>query len=265
MNSFKVATCTVSLNGYADPIGATQRMLLLSEAVFELSKNEIQLFCLPGGYFNASSNAHLDVLQRQIKDLATNSGIDLFVGLDMKLKNHEPDIEDIKRGLLPAFSFFVSRDGKVSLWRQRTTNSTNQHFVSDNVCQEERLLRATPRVEGLICGEIFNQRIRSGLIDRKTSIVIDQAHKAFRFRVFGPMKQLAMNGISSLCSVHADVREAVKHCYVPGRPGWVSMSSHKTDKNIGKQPRLEIKYWRFDSSGQMNPDVNELGSGSGTF
>jgi hypothetical protein len=60
------------------------------------------------------------------------------------------------------------------------------------------------------------------------------------------MKILASGGMSSLCSAHANVRGAVKHCYVPGKAGWESKSSRAIDLDIGREPWLEIKVWEFD-------------------
>jgi hypothetical protein len=252
MTNFIVATCTVTLDGYADPKGTARRMTLLSDAAFKLSKSGVKLFSLPGGYLFAPSGTDLHKLEKQVKDLAINAGIDLLVGIDVGVKDTHPDTEFIKRGRLPALAVFASRDGRVARWRQRTITSTDQHLVSDAVCHEERLLRVAPRVESLICGEIFNERIRAGLVTRKTTLVIDQAHTAAGFRVFAAMKLLAGNGVSSLCSVHADVGEAVKQCYVPrGQSGWERKSSRAIDLFVGKQPWLEIKVWEFDVSGKI--------------
>ncbi len=251
VTSFKVATCTVTLNGYADPRGTARRMTFLSNATFELSKSGIELFILPGGYLFASSDTDLHALQKQVEDLAIAAGIDLLVGMDVTAKDPHPDVELIRRGQLGALAIFASRKGRVDRWRQRTSTRENQDLVSDAVCQEERLLRVAPRVESLICGEIFNERIRAGLVVRKTVLVIDQAHTAKGFRVWAAMRVLASSGISSLCSVHADRREAVKYCYVQGQSGWEEKSSREIDLVIGKEPRLEIKVWKFDLNGRI--------------
>ncbi|MBA4312455.1 MAG: hypothetical protein C0417_07475 [Chlorobiaceae bacterium] len=252
MTTFKVAVCTVTIDGYHDLRWTTQRMTLLSNAADELSRYSVHLFCLPGGYFFASNSAEYVAIQRQITNLATNVGIDLLVGLDTDIKNPHPNDELVSLYKLPSFSIFASTDGRSDKWRQRSTTSTNQYLVLDALCKEERLLFASPRIEVLLCGEIFNERIQAALAFRNTKIVIDQAHTASRFRVFAPMKRLATNGISSLCSVHADVRGSIKHCYIPGPSGWQRNSSRKIDLEIGNKPRLEIKIWNFDSSGQIS-------------
>lgn len=254
MARFKIATCTVTLDGYADPKGTARRMTFLMEASSALSKNGIQLFSLPGGYLFASSNADLHTLQEQAKSLATSSNIDLLVGIDLTAKIPHPDAELIRRGQLGALAIFAPRNGHVAIWRQRTSTSDNQHLVSDAVCKEDRLLRVTPRVEGLLCGEIFNKRIRAGLAARKTRLVLDQAHTAAGFRIWAGMRVLAEMGVSSLCSVHADRRGAIKHCYVPALSGWEERSSRAIDLCIGNKPRLEIKVWEFDRSGVLSPD-----------
>jgi len=249
---FKVATCTVT--GYTEREDTHLRMVLLSNAVSQLSNIGVNLFCLPGGYLYVSHVDQIHQLKVQIEDLAKSANIDLLVGIDVGLKNNVPADELVHLGQLPAFSFFASRDGRVAMWRQRTTNSTNQHLVSDSVCQEERLLRATPRVESLICGEIFNQRIRDGFRLRNTILVIDLAHTSFRFRVSGSMKSLSKNGISSLCSVHTNSIGGVKYCYVPEQQGNGCKSSRIVDIAVGVLPRIEIKIWKFDLSGRIIED-----------
>jgi hypothetical protein len=247
---FKVATCTVS--GYDEREATLQRrMVLLSDAVPILSNKGVDLFCLPGGYLYVSNEDQIHQLKTQIQQLAKNANIDLLVGIDIGVKNIFQTDDLVQRRQLPSLSLFASWNCQVSIWRQRTTSCTNQYFVSDDVCQEERLLRATPRVEGVLCGEIFNQRIRDGLGMRNTVLVIDQAHISKGFRVFGPMKSLSQNGISSLCSVHTDRREGVKYCYVPDERDNVRKSSRIIDIEVGNFPRIEIKIWKFDLSGRL--------------
>ncbi|MFZ2397452.1 MAG: hypothetical protein WAW31_02065 [Smithella sp.] len=96
MTSFKVATCTVTFDGYQDPRGTARRMTFLSNATFELSKRGIELFILPGGYLFASSDTDLHVLQKQVVDLAIAAGIDLLVGMDVNVKDPHPDMELIR-------------------------------------------------------------------------------------------------------------------------------------------------------------------------
>ena len=254
MATFKIATCTVSYDGYAHPAGTPTRMALLSSAVSQLSDRGVELFSLPGGYAFASSNSHLNTLQRRLGRLAIDAGIDLVVGVDARVKTASPSEEVIRRGRLGAWAVYASRNGHIVRWRQRSTTRDNQRWVSDAVCEEERLVRQIPRVESLICGEIFNERIRAALIRRNTRLVIDHAHTSQGFRVFAAMKVLARSGVSSLCSVHADLRNAVKHCYVPGPSGRERRSSRETDLEIGSRPRLEIKVWTFDAAGRLLAD-----------
>ena len=251
MTICKIATCTVTRDGYGDLEGTHQRMHFLTEATSELSKMGIDLFVLPGGYLFSSGGADIKRLQTEVVELASNTGVDLIVGIDETRKDTSPGPEIIKRGKLGALAIFATHNGQVAKWRQRTNTSKNQYLVSDDICRQEWLIRTKPRIENLICGEIFNKRIREGLTGRKAVIVIDQGHTAAKFRVFEPMKILASKGISCLCSVHADVQRAVKHCYVPNCSGWKKKSSREIDLTVGEKPRLEIKVWKFDSTGRL--------------
>lgn len=249
MNTFKIASCTVTYDEDYNAIdGNPQRIGFLSEAADELSKKNVDLFVLPAGYLFSTHNG-IKTLQIKMGKLSTATGIDLLIGVDIEAKNNNPKIENmIKRGKLPFFTIFASRNSS-KIWRQRSTDSNNQYFASDKDCQEERIVRASPRIESIICGDIFNEKIRRGLINREVAIAIDQGHTAAGYRVFVSMKKLADQGITSLCSVHANVHGAVKYCYE--RNSGKRYSSRKSDIIIGEKPRLEIKIWEFDLTGKI--------------
>ena len=85
---FKIATSTV--NGYAIREDVHQRMILLSNAISQLSNIGVDLFCLPGGYFLISKNNQIHQIKEQVQHLAVNSSIDLLIGIDIGVKNNFP-------------------------------------------------------------------------------------------------------------------------------------------------------------------------------
>ena len=95
-----------------------------------------------------------------------------------------------------------------------------------------------------MCGEIFNQRIRQALRNYQPKVVVDIAHVGRGFRVFQGMKVLArgMGGLPSVCSVHVQSQNAVKHCYVPPRD---CRSSRVVDGYVYGPPRVELRSWTF--------------------
>lgn len=126
-------------------------------------------------------------------------------------------------------------------WSQRSTNSRNQWQAPKRTCGELRLMKVrNENVAVLMCGEIFNRRIRDALVGYrpKIKIVVDVAHIGAGFRVAQGMKVLARNGLPSLCSVHAHREFAIKYYYSPPK---MCLSSSIRDAYIYGPPRIELK------------------------
>ena len=105
-----------------------------------------------------------------------------------------------------------------------------------------RLLTTEDGVVGvLLCGELFNERIRNALIKRSPKIVVDLVHRGQGFRSAGAMKKLCRYGIASACSAHVRKDDAMKRCYIPsdGKDGNVSIRGF--DSIIEGPPRIELK------------------------
>ena len=94
----------------------------------------------------------------------------------------------------------------------------------------------------LMCGEIFNHRIRDALVNYRPrpKVVIDVAHIGAGFRVPQGMKVLARHGLPSMCSVHAQREYATKYYYSPLEK---CLSSSLRDAYIYGPPRIELKLW----------------------
>ena len=224
-------------------------MKLLDKAATKLSNENVHMFVLPGGYLFSPSNKGMDEIQEQVLGIAKKRKVDLLVGVDVKPKTTKPKPDIVQKGQLGAFSIFAPKNGEMARWRQRS--STRDDQISDELCQQKRVVWEKPCTESLICGEIFNAGIRDGLVKCKPVLVIDQVHEARGLRITVTMSGLAEKGISSVCSVHADVHKAMKQCYV--RPGGKAgcKSSRDIDLEIGKEPMIEIKIWNFDSTGKI--------------
>ena len=130
----------------------------------------------------------------------------------------------------------------IHYWRQRSTNSDNQWLVDDKRCKEVRLLMIGDETLGvLICGEIFNERIRDALRKHKPrpEVTADIGHRGAGFRISKGMKKL---GLASMCSLHVQRKGASKPRFIPG-VGYESDSGW--DEVVEGPPRIEIKLWEF--------------------
>jgi hypothetical protein len=141
-------------------------------------------------------------------------------------------------------------DNMTYCWEQR---SLNRHWneqpisLTDNQWDEKlksyddaRLLNLESGVVGvLLCGELFNERIRNALMKKSPKIVVDLVHKGHGFRSSSAMKKLCRDGIASALSAHVQKHNAMKRCYIPGE-GCGNVSRPFIKDIINGPPRIEL-------------------------
>lgn len=253
-----VATCTVSFEGFGERAGMSDRLALLRECCARAADRSVRLVCFPGGYLFCRSEAEILELRKQLEHLSAELSVTVAVGVDTAKKSIDKaegteDSDRIRSKLireyrLPWFAVCAYPDGTSDLWRQRSINSSNQYDAPDDCCSEFHGVRGLiPQTEIFTCGEIFNERIRAGVISRGTQLVVDLGHYGHGFRVHAAMKVLASQGVTSLCSVHADKHNATKYCYVPNSSGYMARSTTRSDFTVEREPRVEMKVWNFDT------------------
>lgn len=251
-----IATCTVSFEGFGECNGVHSRLNLLRRSAARAAKGGVQLVCFPGGYLFCRTDLEVLKLRKQLEHVSKDLGVTIAVGVDRAKKSimNAEDKEILEKKLtklirtyqLPWFAVCAYPDGTSDLWRQRSINSKNQYDAPTACCSEFRGVRGmSPQTEILMCGEIFNARIRAEIISRGIQLVIDLGHYAHGFRVHAAMKVLASQGVTSLCSVHADKVNATKYCYGPNSKGYTARSTIGSDFTIGRRPRVEMKVWNL--------------------
>ena len=243
----KVVATTVGRKGPDDESWNDRRLEASEQAVAQAAKLGADVIVLPGGFLFTRKTESRNDMATALISMAKKSDIAVIFGVDQKMKNPRTDDEILCTGhLLPYYGYAWSPSENIlHLWQQRSSTSDNQWYASDGCCNEERLLGiGNDTVAVLMCGEIFNQRIRHGLANYqpRPKVAVDVAHVGSGFRVFQGMKVLAAFGLPSVCSVHAQCKYAVKHCYVP--PG-KRLSSRIWDDYIYGPPRIELKLWTF--------------------
>ncbi len=244
----KLSTCTVSYQGYHEVKGNRSRLKLLETALKKLKRQNVNLATFPGGFLYAKNIEHANKLSERIRRLSKKYNIHVAMGIDTGQKTTQDLDIQTKKEILPLFATILSPDNKkVCLWRQRSTNNKNQSYVSIDQASEERTIFVNKKtIEILMCGEIFNSKIRSSIIERGINTIIDLGHTSSGFRVTAPMKILAKNGIKTFCSVHTQRKNAMKYSYVPDSLKEIKkISTRDTDILIGDSPRIEITVWEI--------------------
>lgn len=242
----KIATCTVSKEGYSLAEGNGSRINLFKETLEKAASFGIDLFVFPGGYLRVNNEAEIEMLAKDLAAIGTPYKVAFVAGVDIEKKEvSKKDIqkdysEMVKESKLPFFG--VAWDvNHPFIWKQRSINRNDQYLVCDEICREERsLLINDIKVFIMLCGEMFNERIRGSILSSTLNpIVVDLAHDSFRFRMPNTMKIYSEKGVKCFCSVHAQAINAMKFGYING----LRKSDRIPDYVIGNKPRIEVKIW----------------------
>jgi len=242
----RLAATTVSYEGYSDERGNEQIIKAANAALAEASRLVVDALVLPGGFLSASATRVRDDVANAVIDLGKRWGVAVFFGVDQEQKVVSKDWKREITGVgLPWYGYAWSpAENIVHVWRQRTFNRDNQWWISDERCEELRLVRLIQGdVAVLLCGEMFNQRIRSELARHRSrfTVVIDMAHTSKGLRYAG-LRVLSNLGIPAICSVHTARAEAKKPGYLPGVG---NVSTRDMDGYVEGPPRIELKVWEF--------------------
>ena len=244
----RLATTTVSYEGYADEAWNGKRLSVAERAVGKAAELGAHVLVLPGGFFATRTSKARHSIATSLINIAKREKVAVIFGVNQDVKNLSTDYRpEIKRGTLPFYAYVWSPtdEGPPHPWNQRSTNRENQGEAPEGLCRDVRLLKIEDEtVAVLICGEIFNQRIRYALADYRPrpKVVVDVAHTGHRFRVERGMEKIAEQGLSSVCSVHVQCEFAKKRCYVAGK-GHASTTTY--DAWLFGPPRIELKLWTF--------------------
>lgn len=243
----KLAVTTVGRKGPEDEEHNIERLRAAGQALQKAAKLRAGLIVLPGGFLTAHNSRTREAVAESLISEAKQLDIAIIFGVDQKVKNPNTDWEILIKGfLLPYYGYAWSPSGNIiHCWQQRSSTSDNQWFVSNSHCEEARLVRVSDETLGvLMCGEIFNQRIRNALARHtpRPKVIVDVAHVGAGFRVWQGMRKLAEQGLATVCSVHAQCEYAMKYSYIPERG---NISSRIPDEYVFGPPRIELKLWTF--------------------
>ena len=84
----KIATCTVSLEGYEDPGWNNTRLAVLSDVFVASRALQVDLLCLPAGYLTVDSTLEIERISKTIREEAKKHRIAVAVGIDAKNLTH---------------------------------------------------------------------------------------------------------------------------------------------------------------------------------
>jgi hypothetical protein len=241
-NQMKIATSTVSCEGFGDSAAFESRFAAFKEALEKAKGEGVQLLCLPGGYFCAKPGAEFKKAKNRIVQEAKRTGIAVAVGIDYPQgKRKKFKKNKTPRSMRPSFAVTWNPQQRERSWRQRSMNSEDQWCVSEEDCRRPQTLTVSGRrIEILACGELFNERIRKSIIERHPRAVVDLSHRGQGLRADPSLKLLARQRMYTFCCTHANIKGAMKRAFAPGGH---KKSTRKTDSLTTGKPRIEMKMW----------------------
>ena len=256
----KIAAGIVSCEGYGNPDANDNLLNIYQQILNESNKKKVDLLCLPGGYLRARSRKDKEELAKSLVENAKNYKIAIAVGIDVidgrskpvKSSKSRKSKKTTSSNNILAFAICWSPAERQNYhcWQQRSRTSSDYKTASNKkkeTYREQRtLLVGDGSVEILLCGEVFNRIIRNNVIIRSSDIatVVDLVHDLCGFRATGSMKNLAKNGLTTLCSGHLKRHSGMKFRYDPKvGNGWLCNSSRDAEISLEGPPRIELKIW----------------------
>jgi hypothetical protein len=215
----RIATNTVSKEGFGDPTAFESRFAAFKEALEKAKEQGVQLLCLPGGYFCVKSDAEHKRAESRIVQAAKPTGVAVAIGIDRSQGRKSKKKKSSKSNIqYQSFALAWSpRQQKPETWPQRSSDTTDQWDVPDKDCKRSQTFPvAGKRIEVLACGELFNQRIKKSVVKRKPSALVDLSHDGQGFRADHSLKLLARKGMHTFCCTHANKPSAIKKAFAPG-------------------------------------------------
>jgi hypothetical protein len=197
----KLIHTVVSADGFRDSTRNPQRLRVLDELLKKATEHDAQLLVVPAGFFAARDQEECDQIVQKASRLAAQASVALIGGVDIGRVDKKSSDTLVARHELPYFGFAVSKSGESSkLWRQVSIRGKHAKLVPDGAIPgEERLIDiAGNSVATLICGELFNERVRESISRRQPDMVIDLGHSGMGQGLIPAMSSVAR---SSRCPV----------------------------------------------------------------
>lgn len=181
----RFAHTVVSPHRFRDPTHNLCRHTLLRELLTRLAVERVAFVAIPAGYITVATEDQVTLAVAEIADLVEACGVGVIGGVDVvHPKRGKADVETdelVTEGRLPYFGFAAfptSVSAEVPTWRQASTTSGNADLAPNNALPDVArvvTVRGTT-VFPLLCGELYNRRIREALPTFEPSLVLDLGH-----------------------------------------------------------------------------------------
>jgi len=203
------------------------------------ARKRVDLVVLPGGYFFAAQkNSEEMPMLKDIWAAIKKRHIAVCFGIDTGRKKQN-DEEGVRKQQLTSYGFaWTPKDGCTGPWRQRSTTRLDQKEMDPDLSKEKRYIHiGTERVALLMCGELFNPKLRAAVQAQGIKVVVDMVHIGHWFRFAGAAKKWSSSRPikAVLMSCHAERVGAAKRWSIGGQ----YLSTRKATVTVDKPVRIE--------------------------
>lgn len=207
------------------------------------------ILVLPGGFVVGNDSKSRRRIADALIDEARSLELAVVFGVD---DNSWPQAYGYAWSAVDKIAYCWEERSSTRLWNKK---NEQQIILTDNEWDAKlksydavHLITTEGGVAGvLLCGELFNERIRNALIkcSPHPKIIVDLIHRGHGFRSTNSMKKLCHNRIASACSAHVQKNCSMKRCYIPGKGKDGNASTREFDSIIEGPPRIELKLFNI--------------------
>jgi hypothetical protein len=239
-----VVVTTVGSKGPEDATKNESRLEAGKLAIEKANSLGSDVLILPAGFLVCNNSKSRQRIADTLIDKARSSELAVVFGVD---DDNLPQAYGYAWSPLEDITHSWDQRSSTRCWNEQpTTLSDNQWEEKMKSYDDARLLTIEKGVVGvLLCGELFNERIRNALIKKSPKIVVDLVHRGHGFRSTGAMKKFCHDGIASACSAHVKMENAMKRCYIPSEGSDGNVSTRGFDRIIEGPPRIELKLFEI--------------------
>jgi hypothetical protein len=198
----RFAHTLVSPHGFREPGHNEHRLGRLRELLTRLAAERLAFVAIPAGYLTVRTEDDVTPAVAEIADTVETSGVAVIGGVDViHPKRGKADVATddlVADGRLPYFGFAAfpsSVTADVPVWRQASTTNWNGNAglaPEETLPGRSRLVECGGRtVLPLLCGELFNWRVRERASELVPHLVIDVGHISMGTGVIPAMRNVA--------------------------------------------------------------------------
>ena len=258
----KIATCIVSPREddwlVSNSAQNKYRLALLEATLSKAADMGIAMVFFPARYFFTEMAWSFDRLCDRIIEISTKYDVAIAVGIDLMRKDilsmgqsdKEWMLKQVKCGTgFPWYAVVCNpREGFSDIWHLRSVNWKHSRTGPAHVCKKPRTVPIEGSgIEILLCGEVFNARIRDSVGKRRSDLLaaVDLVHDLDGYMISDTMKEFSiLQQVRIFIAGHAKARSAGCYAFYPRGKKKVPVGNRFLClRPKAREPYLTMRIW----------------------